>query len=98
MTIVTDSPDLLAAKHLLDLLRLRGFSFTRLARGEDGPLRGTRETADWSDEIYIAGFSDSCSATRHRKSSLIIPGGLPVADSVTGDAITVLHAVSEWAI
>jgi hypothetical protein len=32
-----------------------------------------------------------------RRSSLIVPGELPVADQVQGDALTVLHTVlGEW--
>ena len=50
------------------------------------------------DEIYIAGFSGSCYATRARRYSLIVPGGLPVTDRVEGDALTVLHTVVfDWA-
>ncbi|HEX4099232.1 MAG TPA: hypothetical protein VHY21_01645 [Pseudonocardiaceae bacterium] len=36
---------------------------------------------------------DSCHATRARKSSFIVPGGLPITTRVTGDAVTVLHTV-----
>jgi hypothetical protein len=52
------------------------------------------------DEIYLSGFWDenSCHATRRRKSSLVVPGGLLVTEQVSGDALTVLHtAVSDWA-
>jgi hypothetical protein len=69
------------------------------APGPDGPLRGVRETARWVDEIYLAGFwePDSCSAIRRRRSSLIVPGGLPVAKQLRGDALTVLHTVlCDW--
>jgi hypothetical protein len=32
-----------------------------------------------------------------RKSSLVVPGGLPVTARVAGDALTVLHTVvSDW--
>ena len=33
--MMTDSPDLWAAKRLLDLAKLRGFTFQRIASGED---------------------------------------------------------------
>ena len=46
-----------------------------------------------------AGFSDSCHATRARKSSLIVPGGLRVTARVSGDALTVLRTViADWPI
>jgi hypothetical protein len=56
---------------------------------------------DWVDEIYLGGFwvENSCNATRRRRSSLVLPGGLPVAEQVSGDAPTVLHTVlSDWAV
>lgn len=96
-----DSPEVAAAKRLLDDAKERGFSFRRLAPGPDGPLWGQRETMDWVDEIYLGGFwrENSCNATRRRRSSLVLPGGLPVAEQVTGDALTVLHTVlSDWAV
>lgn len=99
MTATADSPDLRAAMQLLDAAKLQGFSFERVAPGPDGPLRGVRETPEFLDEIYIAGFwkPDSCTAIRRRRSSLIVPGGLPVTAHVTGDALTVLHTVvSDW--
>lgn len=61
-------------------------------------MRGVRESDDWLDEIYLGGFSWRCHATRKRRWSLIVPGGLPVTESVSGDALTVLHTVSEWTI
>jgi hypothetical protein len=94
-----DSPDLAAAKRLLDIAKTQGFTFCRIAPGPDGPLRGVRETLDFLDEIYVTGIwvPDSCSAIRRRRSSLLVPGGLPVTDRVTGDALTVLHTVvSDW--
>jgi hypothetical protein len=94
-----DSPQLRAAKRLLDLAKHEGFVFQRIAPGEDGPLFARRETIDYRDEIYLGGFNDSCHASRARKSSLIVPGGLPVTTRVTGDALTVLHTVvSDWPI
>lgn len=97
MSIAADGPELTAAKRLLDLVKSQGFAFQRVAPGTDGPLFARRETIEYRDEIYIGGFSDSCHATRARKSSLVMPGGLPVTTRVTGDALTVLHTVvSDW--
>ena len=94
---MADSPDLAAAKRLLDAAKERGFTFERIALGEDGPLRGVRETVSWIDEIYLEGLWDPCSAIRRRRYSLIVPGGLPVAARVDGDALEVLHTVlSDW--
>jgi hypothetical protein len=94
---MADSPQLAAAKRLLDLAKGQGFAFQRVAPGPDGPLFGRRETPEHRDEIYLAGFDQSCYATRSRKSSLIIPGGLPITKRVDGDALTVLHTVvSDW--
>lgn len=94
-----DSPDVVAAKRLLDDAKRQGFSFHRIAPGEDGTLRGVRESLEWREEIYIGGFwaPESCTAIRRRRSSLIVPGGLPVTARVVGDAITVLHTVvHDW--
>jgi hypothetical protein len=94
-----DGPDLMAAKRLVDLARDQGFVFQRVAPGEDGPLRGVRETVEWVDEIYLSGFwqENSCHATRRHRSSLLVPGGMPVVQQVDGDAITVLHTVvCDW--
>ncbi|MGH4009005.1 MAG: hypothetical protein ACRDTH_12765 [Pseudonocardiaceae bacterium] len=96
---MADSPQLAAAKRLLDAAKQAGFTFERIAPGEDGPLRGVRQTPEWLDELYLAGFSrpQSCTAIRRRRSSLVIPGGLPVAERVCGDALTVLHTVvTDW--
>jgi hypothetical protein len=94
-----DGPQLWAAKRLLDLAKRQGFVFQRVASGEDGPLFACRETVEHRDEIYLGGFSDSCHATRARKSLLIVPGGLPVTARVSGDALTVLHTViADWPI
>jgi hypothetical protein len=93
----TDSPELLAAKRLLDAAKAAGFVFTRIAPGEDGPLVGRRETIGHQDDIYLGGFADSCSAVRRRRWLLVVPGGLPVAERINGDALTVLHTVlSDW--
>jgi hypothetical protein len=91
------SPDLVAAMRLLDAAKERGFAFVRSAPGVDGPLLGVRETPEWCDVITIAGFGDSCSAQRLVRSSLVLPGGVPVTQQVSGDALTVLHTVlSDW--
>jgi hypothetical protein len=96
---VADSPELAAAKQLLDLARDQGFVFQRIAPGEDGPLLGIRDTLEYRDQIYISDFYSGCSATRARKSSLIVPGGLPVTARVEGEALIVLHTVvSDWPI
>lgn len=100
MNARADTPDLAAAKRLLDAAKRDGFTFQRIAPGPDGPLRGVRETPEFLDEVYVAGLwePDSCTALRRRRSSLIVPGGLPVTERVTGDALTVLHTVvSDWA-
>lgn len=71
----SDNPELAAAKRLLDIAKSRGFAFERIAPGPDGPLRGVRETLQFRDEVYLGGCGapDSCSATRRRRSSLIVP-------------------------
>jgi hypothetical protein len=94
--VAGDSPDLVIAKRLLDHARSKGFSFQRVADGPDGPLVGSRETGDWTDTVYLAGFSGNCFATRERTTSLIVPGGTLVEDRVTGDALNVLNTVLTW--
>ncbi|MGH3764421.1 MAG: hypothetical protein ACRDS0_33205 [Pseudonocardiaceae bacterium] len=97
MSAAADGPELRAAKRLLDLATSQGFAFQRVAPGPDGPLFARRETTEHHDEIYIGGFTDFCHATRARKSSLLVPGGLPITARVTGDALTVLHTVvADW--
>ena len=92
-----DSPELLAAKRLLDAAKTAGFAFYRIAPGEDGPLVGRRATIGYQDEIYLGGFADSCSAVRRRRWSLVVPGGLPITERINGDALTVLHTVlCDW--
>jgi hypothetical protein len=95
-----DSPDLAAAKRLLDAAKHQGFRFQRIAPGPDGPLRGVRKTPEFVDELYLAGFwnSGACTAIRRRRCTLLVPGGLPVTTRIEGDALTVLHiVVTEWA-
>jgi hypothetical protein len=96
---MTNSPELTAAMRLIDTAKDRGFAFERIAPGPDGPLRGVRESVRWRDEIYLAGFweLESCCAIRRQRSSLVVPGGLPVAQQLRGDALTVLHTVlCDW--
>jgi hypothetical protein len=95
---MADSPEVAAAKRLLDDAKSGGFAFQRTGPGPDAPVFGVRETGEWVDEIVLAGFwePESCVAVRRRRSSLVVPGGLPVAQRVTGDALTVLHTVCEW--
>jgi hypothetical protein len=94
---MSDSPELAAAKLLLDLAKQQGFTFQRIAPGEDGPLLGVRDSPDYHDQIYISDFYSGCTATRARKSSLIVPGGLPITARVEGEALIVLHtAVFDW--
>jgi hypothetical protein len=93
-----DGPELTAAKRLLDAAKSQGFTFQRIAPGPDGPLLGVRETVEYRDTWYLSGFGEGCSATRARKYSLVLPGGLPISERVSGNALTVLHTVvSEWA-
>jgi len=92
-----DGPELTAAKRLLDTAKCQGFIFQRIAPGPDGPLLGVRETADYRDTCYLSGFGEGCSATRARKYSLVVPGGLPITERVSGNALTVLHVVvRDW--
>jgi hypothetical protein len=96
---MADGPDLVAAKRLLDAAKEAGFSFQRIAPGEDAPLLGVPQSTEWLDEIHLGGFwaPQSCAAIRRRRSSLVVPGGLPVAQRVFGDALTVLHTVvTDW--
>jgi hypothetical protein len=91
-----DSPDVATAKGLLDQLKLRGFTFHRIAPGEDGPLVGHRAGGDWADVIYIEGFSYDCCAWRQRRSSLVVPGKGLIQRHVEGSALMVLHEVLAW--
>ena len=68
----------------------RAQAFAALVDRYRGPLCGMAYS-------YLGSFDDSCHATRARKSSLVVPGGLPITTQVTGDALTVLHTVvSDW--
>lgn len=95
--MTADSPDLVAAKQLLDAAKQGGFRFARVVPAPDGPLWGIRETLEWRDTIYLAGFLQACTATRGRKFSLIVPSGPLVTERIDGNAISVLHTVvSDW--
>lgn len=95
--MTTDSPDLVAAKQLLDAAKQGGFRFVRVAPGPDGPLWGVRESLEWRDTLYLAGFGQACTATRARKFCLIVPSGPLVTKRIEGDAISVLHTVvRDW--
>jgi len=97
--MVVESPDVVIGMRLLDVAKRHGFQFRRIAPGPDGPLWGIRDTENWRDTVYLAGFwaPDSCSATRRRKSSLLAPGDLLVTERVSGDALNVLNTVvSYW--
>lgn len=63
--MTAESPELAAAKRLLDAAKRGGFSFQRVAPGPDGPLWGVRETLRWRDTLNPAGRRSSvCSPTR----------------------------------
>jgi hypothetical protein len=85
-----------AAKRLLDEAKALGYSFARIATGPDAPLQGRREGLSHVDEVYIGGVGRDCTAIRRRRSSLIVPGGLPVVEQVNGDALKVLLRACEW--
>ena len=44
---MSDSPDVVTGKRLLDLAKLQGFHFQRIAPGSDAPLWGVRESEGW---------------------------------------------------
>ncbi|MBV9162362.1 MAG: hypothetical protein JO281_12595 [Pseudonocardiales bacterium] len=90
---MADSPESAAAKRLLDAAKDRGFTFERITVGEGAPLRGVRKSTGWLDEVYVGGLFSGCSAARRRRYSLVVPGGLPVTERVSGDTLEVLHTV-----
>lgn len=57
-----------------------------------------RKTGHWQDTIYLGGFwaPGSCSATRRRESSLVVPGDLLVTERVCGDALNVPLVWLRW--
>lgn len=87
---------LAAAMRLLDEAKGLGFRFERIATGPDAPLLGLRDGINYVDEIYLGGFERDCAAARRKRYSLVVPGGLPVTERITGDAVTVLLQVLEW--
>lgn len=93
--MTADSPDLVIAKRLLDHVKAHGFRFQRVG-GPDGALLGTRRTVEWTDTVYLDGFSRSCHATRERNTSLVVPGSALVERRATGSALNVLNAVLTW--
>lgn len=58
--MAADSPDLVIAKRLLDHVKARGFQFQRVAEGPDGALLGIRNIGEWTDTLYLDGFSRDC--------------------------------------
>ncbi|MGB8960532.1 MAG: hypothetical protein WCC38_01050, partial [Pseudonocardiaceae bacterium] len=92
----TDSPDVVIAKQLLDHVKAQGFQFQRVAEGPDGALLGIRRADEWTDTVYLDGFSRGCYAMRERATSLVVPGGALVERRATGDALNVLNSVLTW--
>lgn len=92
----TDSPDVVIAKRLLDQAKLGGFTFLRVAPGQDSPLMGYRVSDNCVDVIHIEGFSRDCIAWRERTSSLIVSQDALVQRTVEGGALEVLHDVLSW--
>jgi hypothetical protein len=92
----TDSPDLAIAKRLLDYAKQSGFTFQRVASGEDGPLVGYRVGDSWLDLIHIEGFNRDCFAWRKRTSSLIASQDALVERQVEGSALDILNEVLSW--
>ena len=92
----TDSPDVVVAKRLLDQVKRDGFTFQRVALGEDAPLVGYRISDDWVDLIHLEGFSRDCFAWRQRASSLIVSRDALVQRRVEGGALDVLREVLTW--
>lgn len=93
-----ESADLVVAKRLLDHARRRGFQFRPVEGGPDGALLGTRDREDFTDIVFIAGFSRDCYAVRQRTSSLLVPGGGALELRVTGDVLNTLNSVLTWPI
>ena len=94
---MTDNPDLVTGKRLLDAAKGHGFTFRRIAPGPDGPLEGVRETAGWRDVVHLGGFSNRCYAWRERRSSLLLSATASRAQIRTqGSAQDVLTEVLSW--
>lgn len=94
--MATDSPELVIAKRLLDHVKVQGFQFHRVAEGPDGALLGTRHAGEWTDTVYLNGFSRGCYALRERKTLLVVPDSALVERRATGDAVNVLNTVLTW--
>jgi hypothetical protein len=92
----TDSPDVTIAKRLLDYAKQSGFTFQRVAPGEDGPLVGYRVSDSWLDLIHIEGFGRGCFACRKRTSALIVSQDALAQRQVDGSAVEVLNEVLTW--
>jgi hypothetical protein len=93
---VAESRDVLIGMRLLDHARRHGFQFQPVDGGPDGALLGTRDREDFTDIVFLAGFSRDCYALRQRTSSLSVPGGGLVELRTTGDALNVLNSVLTW--
>lgn len=91
-----ESPDLVIAKRLLDHAKHCGFQFQPVEGCPDGALLGTRDGEDFTDIVFIAGFSRDCYALRRRVTSLLVPGGGVVEHRTAGDALNVLNCVLTW--
>jgi hypothetical protein len=99
-TMSADSPDLAAAKRLLDAAtKNQGFRFQRIAPGPDGPLGGSARPSSFSMSCISAG---SGSPTRAPPSGAAAarcwcPADCRSPPGVEGDALTVLHTVvTDW--
>lgn len=68
---MSDGPDVAAAKRLLDRAKEGGFTFQRVAPGEDGPVLGVRETVGWRDEILLGGVLASRLLSGHPTPPLV---------------------------
>lgn len=68
----------------------------QFTESQDGALLGTRRTNDWTDTLYLNGFSRDCYALRERTTSLLVPEHALVERRATGDALNVLNAVLTW--
>jgi hypothetical protein len=91
-----EATDLVIAERLLDHVKAQGFQFQRVAEGPDGALLGTRRTDEWTDTVYLDGFSRGCYALRARTTALAVPGGALVECCATGGALNVLNTVLAW--
>ncbi|MGH3772971.1 MAG: hypothetical protein ACRDRW_16530 [Pseudonocardiaceae bacterium] len=93
--MTTDDSDLVIAKRLLDAVKAQGFQFRRVG-GPDGALLGTRRIGEWTELVYLDGFSRNCYALRERKTSLVAPNNAWAESRVDGGALNVLNTVLTW--